>query len=132
MPADDEPGRPPILVVDDHEAIRALYARAFQRAGYDVLQAGGPSEAFRILADTTVLALLIDNSMPGMSGIEVIERVRAEEGTATLPIVLVTGSEEPSDRARGMAAGASDYVPKTARLRDLVDRVGEIIEAHGN
>jgi DNA-binding response OmpR family regulator len=131
MSAEASSGRPSVLVVDDHDGVRALYARALERAGFTVLQAADAKAALRTLDEQPVSAMLIDNSMPGMSGVEAIELLRRDARNAALPVFLITGSEAPSDRERGLQAGATEFVPKTARLREVVDRVRSALLGEG-
>jgi EAL domain-containing protein (putative c-di-GMP-specific phosphodiesterase class I)/DNA-binding response OmpR family regulator len=119
----DQPEAPVVLVADDDGSIRALYVRALTRAGLDVVEAADGIEALEVLARTPVSLILLDHSMPRMTGREVVERVRADERTATIPIILVTGSSAGSDPVLALEAGADDYVSKTTSIQELVARV---------
>lgn len=114
---------PIVLVVDDEEMIRRLFATALTQAGLAVTVAANGPDALRLAADANISVVLLDSFMPGMAGIDVLRTLRAQPGTATLPVILVTGADDVDDRARGLAAGANDYVVKPVALDELVTRV---------
>lgn len=120
----------PVLVADDDAALRSLYVRALQRAGFATIEAANGLEALRRIAEEEVGLVLLDIHMPGMDGVEIVKRLRADERTRTLPVILITGtSEEVGDRVRGLRAGADDYVVKSTDLRELVARVRARVRA---
>jgi len=113
----------PVLVVDDDSAIRRLFCIALQRAGFNTVEAGNGREALDLIAQHSYSTVLLDNHMPEMNGLQVIKALRAKDETATLPIILVTGASEVSQRVQGLQAGASDYLTKPVELDELVARV---------
>jgi EAL domain-containing protein (putative c-di-GMP-specific phosphodiesterase class I)/DNA-binding NarL/FixJ family response regulator len=119
----------PVLVVDDDDAVRLMYASALERAGFSTLQAADGPSALSLLETEQIGLLLIDNQMPGMTGMQVIERIRSNERTRTLPAVLLTGMDDVPARIRGLEAGANDYVVKTTRLDEVVARVRAQVRA---
>ena len=116
-------GSLPILIVDDDAAVRRLYATALKRAGFATIEADDGIKAIDVIENTPIGCMLIDQHMPGMTGMEVIAHIRGQERTRTLPVVLVTGSAEVPNRIRGLDVGANDYIVKTTELRELVARV---------
>ena len=116
-------GELPILVVDDEYAMRGLFARALSRAGFVVLQANDGVEALELVAEHRIGVLLIDNHMPRMSGIEAVRRLRANQVTSTIPIILITGTDENGDRVLGLEAGANDFISKSTPVSEVVARV---------
>lgn len=125
MPAIDEPagGVPPVLVVDDHDGVRGMYVAALRRSGLQVIEASDGKSALDIVASRPVALVLIDNHMPIMGGVEFVQRLRSDERTRTIPVILMTGSQEVADRIVGLDAGANDYIMKTTRLKEVVARV---------
>jgi two-component system cell cycle response regulator len=100
------------LVVDDtFHNVKLLEAR-LQIAGYDVDTAFGGEEALAKAAQRRPDIVLLDIMMPGMDGYEVCRRLRADPASASLPIVMVTALDKPSDRDEAMAAGADDFLTK--------------------
>ena len=129
MGVEQPPGSMPILIVDDDAAIRRLHATALKRAGFATIEAGDGAAALGVIETTELGLLLIDHHMPGMTGMDVIARVRDEPRTRTLPVILVTGSGEVPTRIKGLNVGANDYVVKTTPINELVARVRAQVRA---
>ena len=115
--------QPVILVVDDDADLRTLVSFALARSGMGVLQAPSGEEALSILEEQTVEAVIIDMGMAGMNGLEVIRALRSDPDTATLPILLMTGSGSEDTVLQALEAGADDFLAKPIRLDELVARV---------
>jgi two-component system sensor histidine kinase/response regulator len=112
-----------ILVVDDLEANRVLLQEILELDGHQVLLASDGAEALRVAAEARPDLVLLDVNMPGMDGLEVCRRLRAQPETTSLPIILVTALAERSHRLEGIAAGANDYLTKPIDRPDLQLRV---------
>jgi EAL domain-containing protein (putative c-di-GMP-specific phosphodiesterase class I)/DNA-binding response OmpR family regulator len=114
---------PTVLVVDDDPDLRRLVVLALHRRGFETRQAGSGEEALRLLENEVVDAVVMDIAMPGISGLEVIRTLRASTQTATLPILLMTGSGDQDTVLLALEAGADDFLAKPVRLEELVARV---------
>ena len=115
--------RPLVLVADDDPDILSLVTLRLERSGYEVVAAGDVEEAVAsALARTPDLALL-DVMMPKLDGYQVTERLRSEEATRFLPVILLTARVQEADIARGIDAGADDYVEKPFSTQELSARV---------
>ncbi len=112
-----------VLVVDDQEDLRRLLVLALRRNGLDVREAPNGEAAMALLETTPVDVLVIDIGLPGMSGIDVVRALRQRSDTATLPILLMTGSGTDVSVIEGLDAGADDFLAKPVRLDELVARV---------
>jgi EAL domain-containing protein (putative c-di-GMP-specific phosphodiesterase class I)/DNA-binding response OmpR family regulator len=112
-----------VLVIEDDQHLRKFYGVALRGAGYEVVLAGDGREGLEVVARQPVGLVLCDVTMPGMSGFDVVRELRAARETATLPIILVTGSGDANSVLEGLAAGADDFLSKPARLEELVARV---------
>jgi len=114
-----------VLVVEDDSAIRQGIADALQFAGYEVLQAatgnGGMAQALRATFDL----LMLDLILPGPSGFEILQAVRAAR--PTLPVIILTARGEEADRVQGLRLGADDYVVKPFSVRELLARVEAVL-----
>ena len=115
--------RPLVLVADDDPDILNLVTLRLERDGYEVVGAAdGQGALEQALGRAPDLALL-DVSMPKLDGYEVAQRLRAHEPTREMPIIFLTARAQASDVARGLEAGASDYVTKPFSTADLRLRV---------
>lgn len=115
--------QPAVLVADDDEAVRELVAFALRRAGFEVFEAPDGRRALEIARTGTVGLIVLDMAMPGMTAAEVVQAIRSRPETATMPVLLMTGSGDRDSVIEGLAAGADDFVPKPVRLDELVARV---------
>ena len=123
-----EPAKTRIMVADDDQDIRDLVVFKLTQAGYDVVAVGdGVAALAAIEADPPWLAIL-DVMMPGLSGIDVLRRVRANEATKDLDVILLTARSRDSDVDAGFVTGASDYVIKPFSPRELLHRVNVLLE----
>lgn len=116
--------RPVLLVAEDDEDILALLLFGLERAGYEVIVARNGEEALARFGERAPDLLLLDVTMPRLDGLEVTRRVRAAAGASRrTPIILLTAQAQRPEVARGLAAGADDYVPKPFSLRELRERI---------
>ena len=116
-----------ILVVDDIPAnVKLLEARLLAEY-YEVLTAADGMTALSICDKTSVDLILLDIMMPGIDGFEVCERLKANPRTAHIPVVMVTALDQPSDRVRGLKAGADDFLTKPVNDMQLMARVKSLV-----
>jgi sigma-B regulation protein RsbU (phosphoserine phosphatase) len=120
--------KPRILVVDDTEANRESLARRLERRGYTVDTAAGGQEALDKLADNGCELVLLDIMMPGMSGMEVLERIRKDRPAAELPVIMCTAKDQSEDMVKAFELGASDYVTKPIDFAVAMARVQTHLE----
>jgi len=117
-----------VLVVDDDEMNRTLIAHCLEKQACRVTQCAGGEEALAALHSEPLPALiLLDVVMPGMSGLEVCRRIKADPETGAIPIILLTALEKREDRRRGMQAGADDFLIKPVSRRALLERVSRLL-----
>ena len=116
-----------VLVADDDEDILQLLSFRLERAGYEIVVARSGDEALRLALDLLPAVAILDGMMPGLDGFEVTRELRRNAPTSTTPVILLTARAQASDIARGMAAGADEYVKKPFDARDLVDRVNRLL-----
>jgi DNA-binding response OmpR family regulator len=121
--------RPLVLVADDDDDILLLVAFRLERAGCEVITARSGDEALRLAIERTPDLAVLDVMMPGLDGYGVTRELRRTEQTSEMPVILLTARAEEGDVARGMAAGADDYVKKPFDARDLRERVQRLLRA---
>ena len=115
----DEPTNATILAVDDDEVSRKILERVLTHAGFRVFTANSGMSALELLSQIEPSLILLDVMMPGMDGYELCAELRANEGTANIPVVFITALDEQQDKARGFALGAVDYVTKPIEPKTL-------------
>lgn len=116
-----------VLVVDDDPDVCDLVAYKLVQSGFDVRRASDGEQALREVAGEIPDLVLLDIMMPGTTGLQVLERWRAEPATARLPVILLTAKAQEGDVERGFELGADDYVVKPFSPRELVRRVTAVI-----
>lgn len=116
-----------ILVVDDEPDIVALVAYHLARAGYRVTTASSGTEALALARSDRPALMVLDLMLPGISGYDVLERVRGDEHTRQMAVLMLTARREEQDRIRGLTLGADDYLTKPFSPHELVLRVGAIL-----
>ena len=116
-----------VLVADDDEDILQLLSFRLERAGYEIVPARNGDEALRLALDLVPAVAILDVMMPGLDGFEVTRELRRNAATSKTPVILLTARAQASDIARGMAAGADEYMKKPFDARDLVDRVDRLL-----
>jgi len=119
-----------ILVVEDDPKLRFIIEKQLLDAGFDTVAVEGGDAALRELGSFTPDLVLLNILLPpGMDGIELCKRIRADQRLARIPVIFLTGSENPESRARCLAAGADDYITKPWQASDLILRISNAIES---
>ena len=119
--------QPLVLAADDDEDILGLLSFRLERAGYTVLLARDGEEALEIaLREQPDLAVL-DVMMPKLEGFELTRRLRSEQATSRMPIILLTARSQDADVQQGFDAGADDYIRKPFSPDELLSRVQAIL-----
>ncbi|MGH3364626.1 MAG: response regulator transcription factor [Nocardioidaceae bacterium] len=116
---------PPLraLVVDDSAVIRELIAVNLELEGFEVTTADDGESALEIANDVRPDVITLDVMMPRMTGFEAVERLREDSGTATIPVVMVTGRAQAADLARGKEVGVDAYLTKPFEPAELIEVV---------
>jgi DNA-binding response OmpR family regulator len=112
-----------IMVVDDETHILTLIDIMLRRGGFTVIKANNPFAALEMLNSSTPDLFILDVMMPGMDGIELCKRIRSRPQTAATPVLILSAIHDVKSVERGMAAGASDYLPKTVTHNELIVKV---------
>jgi DNA-binding response OmpR family regulator len=112
-----------ILVVDDDPHAVEILTRMLEREGYECLSADGGESALQTLRENPVDVLLLDVMMPEMDGLQVCERLQADEDLRQIPIMLLTARDDYPTRERGMNLGVSEFLTKPVNKRELFARI---------
>ncbi|MDO5699743.1 MAG: response regulator [Dermatophilus congolensis] len=116
-----------VLVADDDEDIRELVSFKLTQAGYDVEAVVDGVKAWEAIDQAPPQLALLDIMMPGLSGLDVLRKIREDDRTRTVPVILLTARSRDTDVDVGFEAGATDYVIKPFSPRELVHRVGSVL-----
>jgi DNA-binding response OmpR family regulator len=119
--------RPLVLAADDDEDMLELVAFRLERSGYTVLRARDGEEALDLARSERPDLAVLDVMMPKLDGFELTRRLRAEEATSGMPIILLTARAQDADLDRGFGSGADDYIRKPFSPQELSTRVQAIL-----
>lgn len=122
-----ERARPLVLVADDDSDILELVCFRLERAGYDVIRASDGEQALRIAAEHRPDLAVLDVMMPKLTGYDVTRRIRKDQATSRMPVILLTARVQEADVQQGFAAGADDYLKKPFSPQELQARVQAIL-----
>jgi len=116
-----------ILIIDDEKDLLELVRYNLEKDGYDVIVACDGQSGFEIAAKHRPDLIVLDLMMPGIDGLEVCRRLRAENRTSHTPLIMLTARATEADRIVGLEMGADDYVTKPFSPRELVARVKAVL-----
>lgn len=116
-----------VVIADDDDDIRELVAFKLSNAGYEVSTARDGIEALETIKATAPALAILDIMMPGLSGLDVVRRLRDGEGPEGCRVILLTARARDSEVDAGFAAGADDYVIKPFSPRELLRRVNALL-----
>ncbi|SFL88856.1 response regulator [Pelosinus propionicus] len=116
-----------ILVVDDEPSIIELLEFNLQKAGYHVLKAENGHEALQLVRANKPDLIILDLMIPGIDGIEVCRRLKGQQETAGIPIIMLTARNEEVDKIVGLELGADDYMTKPFSPRELMARIKAVL-----
>jgi len=120
--------KPVILAVDDQFQNIELLEAYLAPQGYEIVKASSGQEALEKISSNQIDLVLLDVMMPGMSGIEVLKKLRADEKTRLLPVVMVTVLKETQDKVKALEAGCDDFISKPVDKVELLARVKSILK----
>ena len=116
-----------ILVVEDEPAIQELLALNLSQAGHHHIRAYSVEQAQKLIIETLPDLIILDWMLPGMSGIDFARKLKTDELTKTIPIIMLTARGEEMDKVRGLEAGADDYLTKPFSPRELNARIKAVL-----
>jgi CheY-like chemotaxis protein len=116
-----------ILAVDDMPLHLDYLQEELTHLGHEVVTAGDGQEALRAISEQEPDIVLLDLSMPGMDGLQVLQVLRKEEAYASLPVIMLTARKEYEDRIAGLDAGADDYITKPFHIGEVASRIKALL-----
>lgn len=116
-----------ILIVDDEAPIREMIAITLEMADYECVEAENTRQAHEIMLDGLPDLLLLDWMLPGMNGIDFARRLKKDDFTSDLPIIMLTAKGEEDNKIFGLEAGADDYITKPFSPRELTARIKAVL-----
>lgn len=116
-----------ILLVEDELAIREMMKFAFYKSDFILLEAEDAEQAQVMIMKEHPDLILLDWMLPGISGLELAQRLKKEASSKEIPIIMLTARGEENDRIRGLDAGADDYVTKPFSPRELMARIKAVL-----
>ena len=122
---------PQLLMIEDDARLAAMVGEYLTQSGYGVTHAGDGESGLALLHDAPVDLVVLDLMLPGIDGLEVCRRIRAQPGDgARVPVLMLTAKGDPMDRIVGLELGADDYLPKPFEPRELLARIRAVLRRH--
>jgi two-component system, OmpR family, phosphate regulon response regulator PhoB len=116
-----------ILIVEDEPAIQELLALNLTQAGHNPIRALSVEQAQMLIREALPDLIILDWMLPGMSGIEFARKLKSDEFTKAIPIIMLTARGEEADKVKGLEVGADDYVTKPFSPRELNARIKAVL-----
>ena len=116
-----------ILIIEDEPAIQELLTLNIAQAGHNPIRALSVEQAQQLMRETMPDLILLDWMLPGMSGIEFARRLKSDDYSKAIPIIMLTARSEEVDKIRGLDVGADDYVTKPFSPRELNARIKAVL-----
>lgn len=121
-----------ILIIEDEMAIREMLGYSLMREGYSCEEAGDVEEARARIQTNRPDLILLDWMLPGMSGVDYARRLRNDNTTRDIPIIMLTAKGEESDKIKGLDTGADDYITKPFSTKELLARLRAVMRRYAS
>ena len=121
-----------ILVVEDEPGLADLLDYILKEEGYHVRLASSAETAMALIRQEPPDMILLDLILPGVDGMEICRRVRANQATAEVPIIIITAKSDARDRQKALDAGADDYMLKPADTAELKSRIASLLKSRAS
>ncbi|MBN1522182.1 MAG: response regulator [Candidatus Aureabacteria bacterium] len=120
-------GEKTILIVDDHGALRYILSFDLQKKGFKTVTAGSGEKGIEIAQKERPDLILLDAMMPGIDGFETCRRLKKDDSTKDIPVLMVTAKSQREDVLEGLQSGAVSYMVKPFKFEELFSKIVEII-----
>jgi two-component system, OmpR family, phosphate regulon response regulator PhoB len=121
---------PKILIVEDENAMAILLSYNLKAVGFDVETLSNGLDASVRLSHAPPDLVVLDWGLPGLSGIELLRRIRSKPQTLKLPVLMLTARSDPNDRQLGLDHGANVYLVKPFKLPEFLDCIDRLLKSH--
>ena len=121
-----------VLIVEDNEASRDALSRRLQRRGYEVAVAVDGEQAISVAHGLLPDLILMDLGMPGVDGWDATRRLKADDATRHIPIIVLSAHAMSSDRELALAAGGDDFDTKPVRFQLLLEKIEKLLPKGGS
>jgi len=118
-----------ILIADDDPMVLRLLEIKLGQAGHDVITAEDGIKALDVISGDLPDLVILDGMMPGLDGLEVLQRLKADDGTKDIPVIMLTARTQEEDVEEGISSGAADYVTKPVKSEELIACIERLISA---
>ena len=116
-----------IYIVEDDIDIRELESYALKNSGYDVMAFSNGTELFKACSELTPSFIILDIMLPNEDGLSILKKLRADEKTYNLPVIMVTAKTSEIDKVKGLDMGADDYISKPFGVMEFVSRIKALL-----
>ena len=116
-----------LLLIEDHADLATWVAKTLRQTGFAVDVIAHGDQAVAALITQTYDLVILDLSLPGMDGLEILRHIRSQERTIHLPVIILTARGSPEDRVKGLNLGADDYLPKPFEVDELEARIKALL-----
>ena len=116
-----------ILIVEDEKPIRDMVYFALNNDGFEIIEAVDGREATEVLAQNKPDLILMDWMLPDVSGLELVRRIKRDEVTSEIPVIMLTAKTEERDKVEGLNSGADDYITKPFSVKELSARIRAVL-----
>ena len=120
-----------VLYIEDNLHNRRLVRKILQSRGYDITEAEDGVTGLKMVQELKPAVVLLDIGLPGMDGLEVVGRLKANEDLCDIPVIALTASAMRGDRERFLAAGCDDYLSKPVRAMELIEKMTSYYPLNG-
>lgn len=121
-----------VLIVDDERAIRDMLRMALEIAEYRCIESDNIRDAYTQVVDERPDLILLDWMLPGGSGLELLRRLKREDATREVPVIMLTAKTAEDNVIQGLDVGADDYITKPFAPRELIARVRALLRRSGS
>ena len=121
-----------ILIIEDEEAIRAMVSNFLSMANFQVMEAESGEQAFNLIYNNKPDLILLDWMLPTISGIEILRKLRRDDLTKSIPVIMLTAKSTEDNLISGLKSGADDYITKPFSPKELLARIESLLRRMGS